>query len=405
MRGIVKGLLVAAAAATLAAPAAWAVAGESDPVKPMIIGGVNATETYSFMAHLSADLPQGGWGCGAALIRTTWIVTARHCVTGDNDAVVPASALSFRIGTLQENSGGTLAQGKRVIRQSGADTALVELTAPVVGPKPINIAATAPVGTAVRIIGWGCIKDPGCEGPDVLQQLDTSILADNTCGGGAANLCINNPEGWRGACYGDSGGPAVYKAGADWVLAGNTSGGTSAICGQGPSVYVDLPNQRSWIESFAGPDGGGTPPTGTPPTTPPTVTNLALNRPAKANQPSCAASESPAKAVDGRAAATSDKWCSGAGATKTLEVDLGANRALKRLVVKHAGAGGESTGFNTRNFVLETSTGGGVWSTAATVTGNTASTTTSSVNVTARWIRIATTDPVARIYELEAYTS
>jgi hypothetical protein len=400
MRGIVKGLLVAAAAVAVAVPAAAIASAGEPPVSVQIIGGNNATETYSFMAHLNSS---DGWGCGAALIRPTWIITARHCVTGDNDAPSAPGTLSFRIGTLQENSGGTVARAKRVIRYEGspeADTALVELTAPV-SEKPINIASSAPVGSQIRIIGWGCIKDPGCEGPDVLQQLDTSILADNACGGGSSYLCINNPDGWRGACYGDSGGPAVLRSGTNWVLGGNTSGGTSAICGQGPSVYVELPNFRSWIEGFAGPDGGGTPPP--PTTTPPGTTNLALNRPTKSKQAPCAAAESPAKAVDGLAAKSTDKWCSGEGATKQLEVDLGANKALKRLVVKHAGAGGEAAALNTKNFTLETSTGGGVWTTAATVANNTASTTTTTVAVTARWIRISTTDPVARIYEFEAY--
>jgi hypothetical protein len=396
MRRMVMGPLLAAATAILVVPSAFAFAGQPEPNTPKIIGGVDATETYSFMAHLSASpSSEGGWGCGAALIRPTWIITARHCVTLNNDATIPAADLSFRIGTLQENSGGTVARGKRVIRHdASADTALVELTAPVT-ERPINIATSAPVGSPLRIIGWGCITDPNCQGPDVLQQLDTSILPDSTCGGDSNYICVNNPDGWRGACYGDSGGPAVLASGTSWVLAGNTSGGTSAICGQGPSVYVELPNLRAWIESFAGPDTGG----GTP------SANLALNRPAKSKQASCASTEIPAKAVDGRAATTSDKWCSADGATKMLEVDLGANRALKRLVVKHAGAGGESPSLNTKNFILETSTGGGIWSTAATITGNTASTTTSTINVTARWIRISTTDPIARIYEFEAYGS
>jgi hypothetical protein len=396
MRGLVKGLLIAAAAVGLAAPAALALAGEPEPTTPMIIGGNNATETYSFMAHLDAHPTGGdsGWGCGASLIRPTWIITARHCVTLDNGAAIAGGDLSFRIATLQQDSGGVQATGKRVIRnEQGADTALVELTAPV-SPKPINIAQSAPVGSTIRIIGWGCTTDPGCGDAPVLQQLDTSILPDSACGGDQYAICVNNPDAWRGACYGDSGGPAVARVGADWVLIGDTSGGTSAICGQGPSVYAELPTLRSWIESFAGPDGGGAP-----------SANLALNRPTKSKQASCNSSEIPAKAVDGLAAKTTDKWCPADGATKQLEVDLGANKALKRLIVKHAGAGGESATLNTKNFTLETSTGGGVWTTAATVTNNSASVTTSDVNVSARWIRISTTDPIARIYEFEAYTS
>jgi len=226
----------------------------------------------------------------------------------------------------------------------------------------------------------------------VLQQLDTSILNDSACGGGQYYLCVNNPDGWRGACYGDSGGPAVIKNGATWVLVGATSGG-SGLCGENPSFYVDLPNVRSWIESNAGPNGGGS-----------TGTNLALNRPAKSAQPSCNADEVPAKAVNGSVSGgNSDKWCSGSAGAKTLEVDLGANHQLTTFVVRHAGAGGESTNANTRNFTVETSTGGGVWSLAATVTNNTASTTANTVNVNARWIRLTTTDAVARIYEFEAY--
>jgi hypothetical protein len=354
----------------------------------MIVGGGNATETYSFMASLRST---DGWGCGASLVRPTWIVTAKHCVTLDNGQPSTPGSLSFRIGTLFQDSGGSIAQAKRVIRYGtdDADAALVELTAPV-PQNPIDIAASAPAGTATRIIGWGCRSD-ACDDPPnpVLQQLDTSILADSTCGGGQFYLCINNPDGWRGACYGDSGGPAVIKTGAAWVLVGATSGGTGK-CGEHPSFYVDLPNLRSWIESNTGPNGGGT--------------NLALNRPAKSAQPSCNANEVPAKAVNGSVSGgNNDKWCSGSPNAKTLEVDLGANHQLTRLVVRHAGAGGESTSLNTRNFTLETSTGGGVWSPAATVTNNTASTTTSTVNVNARWIRLTTTDAVARIYEFEAY--
>lgn len=258
MRGVGKGLLVVAAAAALATPAAFAVADDREPLSPLIVGGVDATETYPFMATLSGDVPGvGGWNCAAVLIRPTWVSTARHCVSDDDDAQVAAGNLTFRIGTLRENAGGTVAKGKRVIRHAdSADTALVELTAPV-PEKPIDIAPSAPVGSRLRILGWGCTKDPDCESPDVLQQLDTSVLPDSACNGGTNYLCVDNPDGWRGACFGDSGGPAVIRSGSGWVLAGITSGGTSPICGEGPSLYVELPNLRSWIESFAGPDGAG----------------------------------------------------------------------------------------------------------------------------------------------------
>lgn len=388
MRLMIKTLLMTVAAALLVAPAGTASAQST----PMIVGGGNATETYSFMAALSST---DGWGCGASLIRPTWIVTAKHCVSLDDGSQSTPGSLSFRIGSLYQDSGGSVAQAKRVIRYGtdDADVALVELTAPV-SQKPVDVATSAPVGSATRIIGWGCRSDACNDAPNpVLQQLDTSILADSTCGGSQYYLCINNPDGWRGACYGDSGGPAVIKNGAAWVLVGATSGGVGK-CGENPSFYVELPTVRSWIESYAGPNGGGGG----------GGTNFALNQAAKSKQPSCTADESPAKAVNGSVSGgNSDKWCSGYAGAKTLEVDMGSYHQLTRFVVQHAGAGGESTAFNTRNFTIETSTGGGVWTLAATVTNNTASTTTSAVNVNARWIRLTTSDAVARIYEFEAY--
>jgi hypothetical protein len=138
-------------------------------------------------------------------------------------------------------------------------------------------------------------------------------------------------------------------------------------------------------------------------------TNLALGRPATADS-SCSANEVPAMAVNGSVTGgTSDKWCS-LGASKWLQADLGSNQNINQFVVKHAGAGGEQTGWNTSAFNIQTSTNGTSWTTVATVTGNTASTTTHNITATsARYIRLNITTPTgngnaaARIYEFEAY--
>ncbi|MFI7578641.1 family 16 glycoside hydrolase [Micromonospora sp. NPDC049497] len=145
-------------------------------------------------------------------------------------------------------------------------------------------------------------------------------------------------------------------------------------------------------------------------TPPPTGgTNLALNRSATADS-SCATTEGPEKAVNGSVAGgNADKWCS-KGTSRYLQVDLGSSQSVNKFVVKHAGAGGENAAWNTKDFTIATSTDGSNWTTRATVTGNTASTTTHDVTaVTARYVRLnitaptSTTDPAARIYEFEVY--
>jgi hypothetical protein len=137
--------------------------------------------------------------------------------------------------------------------------------------------------------------------------------------------------------------------------------------------------------------------------------NVALNKAATADS-SCNANEGPAKAVNGSVSGgNSDKWCS-AGATKFLQVDLGASFNIQSFTVRHAGAGGESTSWNTRDFTIQTSPDGSTWTTRVTVTGNTASVTNHAITtVNARYVRLnitaptQTTDAAARIYEFEVY--
>jgi hypothetical protein len=137
--------------------------------------------------------------------------------------------------------------------------------------------------------------------------------------------------------------------------------------------------------------------------------NVALNKAATADS-SCNASEGPAKAVNGTVTGgTTDKWCS-LGAAKFWQVDLGSNFTVQSITVRHAGAGGESATWNTRDFTLQISTNGTSWTTVATVTGNTASVTNHTLTpATARYVRMnitaptSTTDNAARIYEVEVY--
>ncbi|MBX7466962.1 GH92 family glycosyl hydrolase [Streptomyces sp. MAG02] len=135
--------------------------------------------------------------------------------------------------------------------------------------------------------------------------------------------------------------------------------------------------------------------------------DLAIGQPATGSA-SCNAVETPDKAVNGTFnGGTGDKWCSKASGTKALQVDLGASHRLTSLTVRHAGAGGESADWNTKDYDLSVSADGTTWTTAAQVRGNTADSTTSTVTASARYVRLAVltpaqnSDPAARIYELE----
>jgi hypothetical protein len=138
-------------------------------------------------------------------------------------------------------------------------------------------------------------------------------------------------------------------------------------------------------------------------------TNVALNRPATGSTP-CNSNEGPAKAFNGSVSGgTSDKWCSLVSGTKFLQVDLGATTSIVSFTVRHAGAGGESTSFNTRDFDILVSSDGTSFTPVVQVRGNTASVTNHAMAASGRFVRLNVITPeqgtggAARIYELEVY--
>jgi hypothetical protein len=96
--------------------------------------------------------------------------------------------------------------------------------------------------------------------------------------------------------------------------------------------------------------------------------NLALHRPATGSLP-CSPDQGPEKAVNGSVAGgQSDRWCA-QDRPLFLQVDLGAARPVTRFVVKHASAGGENEESDTREFNIQLSNEGKVFTTAASSTG------------------------------------
>ena len=108
------------------------------------------------------------------------------------------------------------------------------------------------------------------------------------------------------------------------------------------------------------------------------------------------------------------KWTSnGASAESWLALDLGADRDVTGFIVRHAGAAGEPTYFNTAAYRLESGTSlAGPWTTLASVTNPIEENSTATVlatTKTTRFVRLYVTDagidPYARIPEFEVYAT
>src|SRR5437763_10077944 len=100
-RSRVLRLLAVVAVVGVAASVPFALAKSGSGAKPYIVGGRNASQVYGFMASMQSA--SGQHHCGASLIAPQWLVTAAHCVSGQQPG-----QWQFRIGSTSLTSGGTV---------------------------------------------------------------------------------------------------------------------------------------------------------------------------------------------------------------------------------------------------------------------------------------------------------
>ena len=266
---------------------------------------------------------------------------------------------------------------------------------------------------------WAAVRTQvNSQRPGTVDRIHLQVYA-----GGAGN----NPADWNNVFGGFKVDPGLWSRHGSSCSEGDSpatveskmrSWRTSAgIVGGFMWLYDDIQkcasqgNAAAYAGAINRAVGGGTTPTPTPTPTPPTPggTNVARGKAATGSL-ACNANEGPEKAVNGSVSGgNTDKWCS-SSVPRWLQVDLGSVHEITGFIVRHAGAGGEAATYNTRDFNIQLGTSTGGLTTAVTVTGNTASTTTRTIGATAaRYVRLnvtvptQTSDGAARIYEFEVY--
>ncbi|MET7394810.1 carbohydrate-binding protein [Dactylosporangium sp. NPDC005572] len=361
-----------------------------------------------------------------------------------------SSATSFSARVSSAGAGGTIS----LRSGSPTGTLLGSATVPVTGSWDTFVNVTGAIANAPTTAGTlylvftggsgalydvdsftlttGTVQPPTgrVEAESFTSQSGVQVVADGAAHGGNRVGYIDGGD-WAGysgvnvsgktgftarVASGGTGGTIQIRSGSQTgpllgsVAVGNTGGygtfvdvSTTITAGSGALFLVFVGTGTGGlfdVDDFELTGGSNPPPT-----------NLALNKTATADS-QCAATEGPAKAVNGTVnGGNADKWCS-LGASKWWRVDLGSSQNVGRIVVRHAGAGGENTAFNTRDYDLQASTDGNTWTTVAQVRGNTANVTTSTFTpLNTRYLRInviaptSNADTAARIYEFEAFAS
>lgn len=262
-----------------------------------ILGGTIADlGEFPWMALMEYTHPRGsGFYCGGALINNRYIVTAAHCVKG-NDLPKTWSLTGARLGEHDLNNKTDCVteftytycsdppkdyRVEEIIAHEEYDPsdpnqyhdiALIRLATkvtftefikPICLPSSVNfLTKDYSGGTKMTVAGWG--KTETRSESNVKLKLDVPVKTIAECSPvytkakitlGPSQLCAGGTKG-RDSCRGDSGGPLMHLAfsnnthSVNWYLSGVVSFGPSP-CGleNWPGVYTKMSRYVEWIVS------------------------------------------------------------------------------------------------------------------------------------------------------------
>ena len=294
---------VRAAVSALAAALALVSVGAADAAL-RIMGFKYGVESGAWPWQVALMKPQGdGFRqfCGGSVIHERWVLTAAHCVDGDDPDDV-----QVLVGAHDLDEGGRRIDVETIRRRRDYrddplvnDIALLELARPADVEEVVTLAdaersaeLTKP-GVMATAIGWGllfplrCVGgskagahrcrprgggdghfvhdltgqpvDPSDAATSHLMQVELPLVGEQACREaypGAQiddrTLCAGYRLGGKGTCQGDGGGPLVVKDGDGWVQVGIVSWG--AGCGKPGKydVYTNVGAFAEWVNWTTG---------------------------------------------------------------------------------------------------------------------------------------------------------
>ncbi|XP_059146877.1 chymotrypsin-like serine proteinase [Physella acuta] len=253
---------------------ALSTAQDEEMEKRIVNGGMAALYAYPHQGSLQLYNAPYGWYhiCGCVIVAPNKILTAAHCVDGQQARNLRVKVGSYNISdttpyeqTLEVASfvihsgynpnGNGIPNDIAVIYIYGTMTYNLNVQPATLAPKGSSFANTMCV-----ITGWGRVVGGG-RVAEVLKEANMTKISRSEClskwilSGQIItdkHICVyeaSKPSGSRpSACNGDSGGPMLCGPQLEY-LAGITSWGVSTCSGDMPSVYTRVSEYVDWYQS------------------------------------------------------------------------------------------------------------------------------------------------------------
>ncbi|MFZ9857619.1 MAG: DUF1986 domain-containing protein [Roseiflexaceae bacterium] len=239
-------------------------------VVPQIVGGIETTPN-EFPWQILLTYSGLNASCGGSVIHESWILTAAHCVYGEDPSWRTVVAGIHDRTSDASNPYLQRRTVKRIVVHPNYnsstldyDIALLELTTPLTlnsQVAPIYLAGTRDMtlynsGTVFTVSGWGHTAYSGSAAIK-LRKVDVPVVSSITCDGAYGTItdrmfCAGNmASGGVDSCQGDSGGPIFKNDGGIYKLTGIVSSGTGCAWPGYPGIYTHVANLRPWVESIA----------------------------------------------------------------------------------------------------------------------------------------------------------